>query len=159
MLFKLAGIERESIVDGPGIRLAVFFQGCDHKCLFCHNPKSWEFDGGTSVDTQDIIEEYKANPLYKGITLTGGDPVYQASAALELTNEIHKLGGNVWLYTGFTMKELLQMSETVRSLVNSVDAIVDGPFMIEYKDLSLRFRGSSNQHIYERVNGVLVRKE
>jgi len=85
--------------------------------------------------------------------------VYQASAALELTNEIHKLGGNVWLYTGFTMKELLQMSETVRSLVNSVDAIVDGPFMIEYKDLSLRFRGSSNQHIYERVNGVLVRKE
>lgn len=157
MLFQLAGIEYESIVDGPGVRLAVFFQGCNHKCPGCHNPKSWDFSGGNSVDTTTVINHYKSNPMYSGITLTGGDPVYQPEAAFELAQAVHELNGNVWLYTGFTMEELKCLNDNVQLLVSNVDAIVDGPFKIEERDLSLQFRGSRNQCIYEKKNGKFVK--
>lgn len=153
MKLKLAGIESESIVDGPGLRMAVFFQGCGHHCPACHNKKTWDFDGGFVMDVEDVIEEYTNNPLLSGVTLTGGDPVYQPIAALELTLGIKDLRGDVWLYTGYTIEELVELSksdENVLDLINNVDVIVDGPFIESKKDMTLRFRGSYNQRILYR---------
>lgn len=150
MEFKVAGIVPESVVDGPGIRMAVFFQGCLHNCLGCHNPTTHDLSKGSSMLTENVIYQYKKNPLLDGITLTGGDPIYQPKAALEISREIKKLGGSVWLYTGFTIEELVRKNDIVRELLSTVDCIVDGPFEIDKRDLTLEWRGSSNQRILTR---------
>lgn len=150
MKFRLAGIESESIVDGTGLRMAVFFQGCKHACPGCHNPQTWNMDGGRLCDVSEILDEYGKNKLLNGVTLTGGDPVYQPKAALEIAKGIHDMGGDVWLYTGYTMESLVEIcrkDNDVLELVNNVDVIVDGPFIESQKDMTLRFRGSRNQRI------------
>ena len=141
MKIRIAGIEKESVVDGEGIRYAVFMQGCLRKCKGCHNPSTHALDGGEIMDTSEIIEDIKKNPLMSGITLTGGEPLLQLDAAVELARETKKLGLNVWCYTGYKFEEIPQ------KLLNVVDVVVDGAFVEELKDLTLNFRGSSNQRI------------
>ena len=141
MKIRIAGIEKESVVDGEGIRYAVFMQGCSRNCKGCHNPSTHALDGGKVVDTQEIIDDIKKNPLLSGITLTGGEPLLQLDAAVELARETKKLGLNVWCYTGYKFEEIPQ------KLLNVVDVVVDGAFVEELKDLTLNFRGSSNQRI------------
>lgn len=151
MKFRLAGIESESIVDGTGLRMAVFFQGCKHACPGCHNPQTWDMNGGKLYDTEDILEEYGKNRLLNGVTLTGGDPVYQPEAALEIAKGIHDMSGDVWLYTGYTIEALVSLNDdNVNKLIDSVDVIVDGPFIESQRDMTLRFRGSRNQRILYR---------
>lgn len=147
----ISGIENDSVVDGEGIRLTVFFQGCAHRCVGCHNPETWPFNAGTEYSIEDILNIYDSNPLLDGITLSGGDPIYQAEEGLELTHAIQKRKGTVWLYTGFTLEELRENKDPiVQKLINSVDVIVDGPFILEQRDLTLQFRGSSNQRILRK---------
>ena len=141
MKIRIAGIEKESVVDGEGIRYAVFMQGCLRKCKGCHNPSTHALDGGEIMDTSEIIEDVKKNPLMSGITLTGGEPLLLLDAAVELARETKKLGLNVWCYTGYKFEEIPQ------KLLNVVDVVVDGAFVEELKDLTLNFRGSSNQRI------------
>ena len=141
MKIRIAGIEKESVVDGEGIRYAVFMQGCLRKCKGCHNPSTHALDGGEIMDTSEIIEDIKKNPLMSGITLTGGEPLLLLDAAVELARETKKLGLNVWCYTGYKFEEIPQ------KLLNVVDVVVDGAFVEELKDLTLNFRGSSNQRI------------
>lgn len=151
MKFRLAGIEPESIVDGTGLRMAVFFQGCKHACLGCHNPQTWDINGGKLYDTEDILKEYGKNRLLNGVTLTGGDPVYQPEAAIEIAKGIHDMSGDVWLYTGYTIEALMSLNNgNVDKLINNVDVIVDGPFIESQRDITLRFRGSCNQRILYR---------
>lgn len=150
MEFRIAGIVPESVVDGPGIRMAVFFQGCIHNCRGCHNPQTHDLQKGKLTTTENVLYQYKKNPLLDGITLTGGDPVFQSEAALELSREIKKLGGNVWFYTGFTIEELVRRSDIIRELLSIVDCVVDGPFEIDKRDLTLEYRGSSNQRLLYR---------
>ena len=112
MIIRIAGIENDSIVDGPGFRLAVFTQGCPHHCPGCHNPETHPFDGGKEVDTDKIVRMMKDNPLLDGITLSGGDPFCQSKACAELSKAAKGMGLNVWAYSGWTFEELLKMSET-----------------------------------------------
>ena len=146
MKIRIAGIEKESVVDGEGIRYAVFMQGCLRKCKGCHNPSTHALDGGEITDTSEIIEDIKKNPLLSGITLTGGEPLLQLDAAVELARETKKIGLNVWCYTGYKFEEIPQ------KLLNVVDVVVDGAFVEELKDLTLNFRGSSNQRIIRLKN-------
>ena len=81
---RLAGIAGDSIVDGPGIRMTLFAQGCPHHCQGCHNPETWEFDGGTWWMTDDLVKVIEENPLAKGVTFSGGEPFSQAEAFAEL---------------------------------------------------------------------------
>lgn len=151
MKFRLAGIEPESIVDGTGLRMAVFFQGCKHACTGCHNPQTWDMNGGRLYNTEDILEEYSKNRLLNGVTLTGGDPVYQPEAATEIAKGVHDMSGDVWLYTGYTIEALVSLNDdNVNKLIDNVDVIVDGPFIESQKDITLRFRGSRNQRILYR---------
>ena len=145
---RIAGIEEESIVDGPGIRMVVFTQGCKHNCPGCHNPESHSFTGGYLKDIDEILEDIKANPLLDGLTLSGGDPFEQWEAASSLAREVRKLGLNVVTYTGYTFEEILKV-DNFKELLLETDILIDGKYEEKEKSLLLQFRGSKNQRIID----------
>lgn len=149
---RIAGIINESIVDGPGIRLVVFAQGCKHKCLGCHNPHTHDFMGGKFVTIDSIIDLMKDNPLLDGITLSGGEPFEQAEALGELAEKAKQLGYNVISYTGYTFEYLIQNKDNKKGyerLLKNIDILIDGRFEMERRNLMLKFRGSENQRIID----------
>jgi len=149
---RIAGIIKESIVDGPGIRMVVFAQGCKHKCPGCHNPETHPFDGGTLVTVDSVIEQARKNPLLDGITFSGGEPFEQAGAFAVLAREAKKLNLNIMTYTGYTYEYILANSSKNRGweeLLSETDILVDGRFEQEKRNLLLRFRGSENQRIID----------
>ena len=146
MNMRIAGIVNDSIVDGPGLRLAIFAQGCPHHCPGCHNPESHDFAGGSDMDTEKIIARMDANPLLDGITLTGGEPFEQPEACRIPADAAHARGLNVWAYSGYTFEQLCAVPEK-RRLLEACDVLVDGPFLLAERSLDLRFRGSKNQRV------------
>lgn len=158
MQIRIAGIVNDSIVDGEGIRLTVFVQGCSHRCRGCHNPETWDYNGGHNIDVSEIIEMYEKNPLLQGITFSGGEPFDKIEPLSLIADKVHKLYGDVWCYTGYTLEEL-KKDTSKHKLLNKVDVLVDGPFIESERDLSLNFRGSRNQHIYQKENNIFIRKE
>lgn len=152
MELRIAGIIKESVVDGPGYRFVVFAQGCRHACPGCHNPHTWDPAGGTAVSVEDLLVQVKAARLLKGITITGGEPFLQPAPLAWLAREVKKAGLDVITYTGYTWEELLVMSKEdidVKELLLASDYLVDGPFVLAKRDLELPFRGSSNQRILD----------
>ena len=155
MNIRLNGIVNDSIVDGKGIRLAIFTQGCPHHCPKCHNPQTHDYQGGYNTDTDEIISIMKENPLLDGITLSGGEPMEQANACIILAEEAKKIGLNVWVYTGYTWEELLYKNEEIQKLLSFTDVLVDGPFVYSLRSLELCFKGSSNQRIIDVQRSLL----
>ncbi|WP_303863784.1 anaerobic ribonucleoside-triphosphate reductase activating protein [Alkalibaculum bacchi] len=149
MNIRVAGIVKESIVDGPGIRYVIFAQGCKHNCPGCHNPRTHSFDEGYMVDIDDIIKELSLNPLLDGITFSGGEPLEQGDEFLDLAKRI-KVNSNltIMIYTGYTYESILKSNKQAwRELLDLCDILVDGPFVEEEKDYRLIFKGSKNQRI------------
>jgi anaerobic ribonucleoside-triphosphate reductase activating protein len=146
---EIAGITPESVVDGPGIRSTVFFQGCPHACPGCHNPDTWDAGGGTELSLAELIPLLKLNPLISGVTFSGGEPFFQAVSGGMLGNYLKSLGLNLWVYTGYTWDYLVNHLDTpgFKVLVESADVIIDGPFQVDQKSFHLAFRGSANQRI------------
>lgn len=166
MKIRIAGIAKESVVDGPGIRDVIFAQGCPRRCPGCHNPDALEDSGGTEIEIEDLVNRVTDNPLVRGISFSGGDPFMQAAGFAELALRLKKRRMNILTFTGYTWEELLDMAETdanVKNLIERSDLIVDGPFIEGKKDLNLAFRGSSNQRIIEvkksLEQGCVVEKE
>ena len=148
MRFRLSGIVNDSIVDGPGLRLAVFMQGCPYGCPGCHNPQTHDVMGGREADTEEVRAMLKKNPLLDGLTLSGGEPLLQPQAAREMAEMAKAQGLNVWCYTGDTVEHMLKnRAPDVMAALEYVDVLVDGPFILEQKSLDLRFRGSRNQRL------------
>lgn len=147
MELRIAGTVNDSIVDGPGIRFTVFTQGCPHNCEGCHNPQTHDFSGGTVIDTDEILEKIKANPLLDGVTFSGGEPFCQAEALAYLGRQIKALGLDVVTYTGYTFEKLLSKRDKNHwgELLETTDFLIDGRFILAQKDWNIRFRGSSNQ--------------
>lgn len=144
---RIAGVVTESIVDGPGIRSGVFFQGCPHCCDGCHNPETWDPGAGTEVTLEELLPLLQITPLVGGVTFSGGEPFLQAAFAFQLGVRIKKAGLNLWVYTGFKWEELLQNRECFGALLSITDVLVDGKFQKEAAVAGLAFRGSSNQRI------------
>ncbi|PKM60524.1 MAG: anaerobic ribonucleoside-triphosphate reductase activating protein [Firmicutes bacterium HGW-Firmicutes-4] len=145
---RIAGVVKESIVDGPGIRFVVFAQGCPHHCQGCHNPATHDFNGGKLVAIETIIDEMQKNPLLDGITLSGGEPFEQPEAFCELARRSQALGYHVMAYTGYSYETLLAKKDQ-RQLLAHTDLLVDGKFEMAKKSLMLKFRGSQNQRIID----------
>ena len=136
------------MVDGPGFRTAVYCAGCNHQCPGCHNPQSWAFDGGRDMTIKEIMRVILADPYPRGVTFTGGDPMYQAAGFAELARAIHqRTNKDIWCYTGFTFESLIHQDQ--RELLAEIDVLVDGPFMEALRDTDLLFRGSSNQRLID----------
>lgn len=133
-------------VDGPGLRTAIYFAGCAHHCPGCHNPQSWSFDGGTQMSVDQVMAVVEANG--HNVTLTGGDPIYQAHAILPLAERLHAAGYTIWLYTGYRYEELRHLPGAPE-LLQYIEVVVDGHFEQELRDISLRFRGSANQRLVD----------
>jgi anaerobic ribonucleoside-triphosphate reductase activating protein len=147
---RISGVSPESVVDGPGLRAVVFFQGCPHQCPGCHNPATWDFRGGTGLSVAEVWALLNYNPLLSGITLSGGEPLNQPEAALALARKTKDAQGNVMIYTGYTWEELcLFTSPVVAELLGLTDLLVDGPFILAEKADQLLFRGSRNQRIID----------
>ena len=148
-MLDLSGIVGDSIVDGPGIRTTVFCQGCPHHCPGCHNPETWDFGCGTPMAEEDILAIVRSNPLCRGVTFSGGEPFAQSAGFARLAKLLKESGYEVASYSGFTFEELLQGSDDQRSLLENIDILIDGPFLLEEKSLELVFKGSRNQRILD----------
>lgn len=144
---RISGIERESIVDGDGIRYVIFVQGCPHHCPGCHNPQTHSFDGGKLVSVDDLLRDIsKRKKHIDGITLSGGEPFCQSDQCCIIAEKAHELGLTVWCYTGYLFEDLYGQGN---KLLEFVDVLVDGPFIQERRSLSLEFRGSNNQRLID----------
>ena len=149
---RLAGIVRESIVDGPGIRFTVFCQGCPHACEGCHNPETHDFAGGKDISIERLLEEIDKDKLLAGVTFSGGEPFSQPEPLAYLAAKLKNKGYHVMSYSGYTFEQLYDMSNEnnhIRDLLENLDILVDGPFILSERSLELRFRGSKNQRIID----------
>ena len=150
MKVQIAALMNDSIVDGPGLRYAIYVQGCPHRCKGCHNPQTHPFDGGTEMDTEDIWNEIEENPLLSGITLSGGDPLCQPKPMAEIAKKAKESGLSVWCYTGYFFEDLIKdQDDDIMALLRYTDVLVDAPFVLEERTLELPFRGSKNQRLVD----------
>lgn len=141
-------LQPDSIVDGEGIRTVIWTQGCSHNCLSCHNPTTHDFKGGFSVSVDEVCECLDELKGQDGITLSGGDPMFQAKQCLQIAKHAKEIGLNVWCFTGFLYEDLLKSKEQ-KELLKYIDILVDGKFDITQFSLNLQYKGSRNQRIID----------
>lgn len=158
-IIRLAGITHESLVDGPGLRTVVWSQGClHHNCPGCHNQHTQDPAGGEEWELTDVYQQIDYSILAQGLTLSGGDPFLQPEPNSLIATYASQKGLNVWAYTGYTFEQLLQRSQSesaVLKLLEVIDVLVDGPFIVAKKDLGLVFRGSRNQRLIDVPSSLL----
>lgn len=147
---SLFGTVHDSIVDGPGLRYAVFVQGCSHGCPGCHNPESQPACGGTETRVADVLADIEANGLVHDVTLSGGEPFEQPAACAALAAELKARDYGIWCYTGYLYEDLARRNdEAIKHLLENIDVLVDGPFVEARKSLELKWCGSSNQRLID----------
>ena len=147
-MISVLSIIEDTMVDGPGFRTSIYCAGCQHQCPGCHNPQSWDFEGGHAMTTEEIMRVIEADP-YANVTFTGGDPMYQPEGFAELARAIRqRTQKTIWCYTGFTFENLMK-NPRQRALLEQLDVLVDGPFVKSQRDETLRFRGSRNQRLID----------
>lgn len=153
MTLRILDIARGTTVDGPGLRDSIYFAGCHHACEGCHNPQSWDMNSGKEMTDDEVMEILREDDF--NVTFSGGDPMYRAAEVASLARRIKKeLGKTIWCYTGFVFEDIVSKSD-FRCLLETIDVLVDGPFVLADRDISLRFRGSPNQRIID-VNQSLA---
>lgn len=146
---RLSGpLEHDSIVNGYGLRAVVWTQGCLTHCEGCQNPETWDLDGGFEVDVEEIKDRLRSFPGQAGLTFCGGEPFLQPKACKEIADFVRKeLGWNVWSFSGYTYESIIKRGGDALEFLKSLDALIDGPFILKERDLSLKFRGSRNQRL------------
>lgn len=145
-MFQILDIIAGTTVDGPGLRTSIYFAGCEHKCLDCHNPQSWNAKAGVSMDVDDVMKQIIENDF--NVTFSGGDPMLQVDNLIELAKRVKSIGKNIWCYTGYTYEEVLNSSK-LKTILPYIDVLVDGRYEKELRDTELLFRGSSNQRLID----------
>ena len=147
-MISVLSIIEDTMVDGPGFRTSIYCAGCRHKCPGCHNPQSWDFEGGQAMSTEEIMNIIEADP-FANVTFSGGDPMYQPEGFADLARTIRqRTKKTIWCYTGFTFETLMN-NPRQRALLELLDVLVDGPFIKSQRDETLRFRGSRNQRLVD----------
>lgn len=156
MQIRLSGpLEHDSIVNGYGLRAVLWTQGCYIRCKGCQNPETWDPEGGFLVDIEDVKDELRKFKGQAGITFCGGEPSVQAEACKEIADFCrNELGWNVWSFSGYTYEQLKERGGAAWEFVKSLDALIDGPFILEQRDLTLKFRGSRNQRLLHLEHGT-----
>lgn len=146
---RLSGpLEHDNIVNGDGLRVVLWTQGCPNHCPGCQNPETWDYESGTLVKIEDIKKELASFKGQVGLTFCGGEPFVQAKACKEIADYARQeFGWNIWSFSGFTYEIIKEYGKEPRELLKSLDALIDGPFILAQRDLSLRFRGSKNQRL------------
>jgi anaerobic ribonucleoside-triphosphate reductase activating protein len=163
------GITAPDIANGTGCRVVLWISGCNHRCNGCHNPETWDYKYGKKFDegAKNIICQWLSKPYIKGLTISGGDPLDRSNdELLEILDLCIYIKTNfpdkdIWIYSGFTYEQLLEKSNTnILNILLQSDYLVDGPFIKELRDLSIPFRGSTNQHIIDlEINKFHIKKK
>ncbi|RYC74395.1 anaerobic ribonucleoside-triphosphate reductase activating protein [Candidatus Nanosyncoccus alces] len=153
---RLAGpLEHDNIVNGDGLRAVVWTQGCPNHCKGCQNPETWSYEDGFLVPIDEITESLSHFKGQAGLTFCGGEPFVQAKACKQIADYVRKeLGWDVWSFSGFTYEIIKEYGGAPWEFLKSLDALIDGPFILERKDLNLRFRGSNNQRLLKFKQGT-----
>ena len=152
---RIHSVESFGALDGPGIRYVLFLQGCPMRCAFCHNPDSWNAQGGEKVGSKAVVADilrYRNFIQKGGVTLSGGEPMEQAEALLPFAREVRARGRDLVIFSGYTFEQLLEMGTrrpAVRELLSLAFLLVDGRFVLAERDLTLSFRGSRNQRLLD----------
>lgn len=154
MKMQICGEIKHSFVNGPGCRYVIFFQGCPHRCPGCQNPETHDIDGGVRISTEEVIDHICKAKHLDGITLSGGDPLLQPEACKEIADAAHELGLTVWAYTGWTFEALKNLGPSVKKALNSIDVLVDGPFIKDERDENSLWRGSRNQRLVDLPKSI-----
>ena len=157
MKIRLSGpIEHDSIVNGDGLRAVIWTQGCPNHCKGCQNPETWSINAGVLVDIEEVIETLRTFKGQTGLTFCGGEPFIQAEACKTIADIVKReFGWDVWSFSGFTYEQIKEFGGKPLEFLKSIDVLIDGPFILEQRDLSLRFRGSKNQRILRLEKGVI----
>lgn len=151
---KISGFYDESISNGLGWRAVLFVSGCPHHCKGCHNSITWDFNYGEDFNQEEIINKIVNNSILKGVTISGGEPLCKENikAVLEFIKKIKELkpNFNIWCYSGYTFEELKARNDKITNeILNTIDVLVDGKFILAKKDPKIKFRGSSNQRVID----------
>ena len=157
---RYGAIKKVDIADGPGVRVSLFVSGCTHHCKGCFNPETWDFEYGIEYTdkTEDELIELLSPAYIKGLTLLGGEP-FEPQNQRTLIKLLERIKNelpdkSIWAYTGYTLeKDLLKGSrarcEVTDRMLSLIDVLVDGEFVLEKKNIALRFRGSENQRLID----------
>ena len=151
---KMAGFYDESISNGLGWRAVLFVSGCPHHCPGCHNEVAQDYSYGQDFNKQEILDRICDNSILKGITISGGEPLCSQNVAevVDFIKEVKNVrpNFNVWCYTGYTLEQLKERNDEITNeALNNIDVLVDGRFVEEKKNPTLKFRGSENQRILD----------
>ena len=150
-----APLEHDNIVNGDGLRVVLWMQGCPNHCKGCQNPETWDYEAGYLAKIDDIKKELKQFRGQAGLTFCGGEPFVQAKACKEIADWCRQeMGWNVWSFSGFTYEVIKEYGKEPWDFLKSLDALIDGPFILSQRDLSLRFRGSKNQRLLHLKQGT-----
>lgn len=153
---RVAGLTKNDTTNGEGICVSLWVQGCPHRCKGCHNPESWDFNGGEYINNWRLIEQISeaitANGIQRNFSILGGEPF-----APQNINDTYQILWHIkekfpsiktFVWTGYTLQQLQDLYED--TLLDNVDVLIDGPFIKAERDITLKFRGSKNQRILYR---------
>lgn len=162
-MVRLSGpLEHDNIVNGDGLRAVLWTQGCPNHCPGCQNPETWDYKEGFLISIDEVMERLSKFRGQTGITFCGGEPFVQPKACKEIADRVRKeFGWDVWSFSGFTYEQIKKAGGDAWEFLKSLDALIDGPFILSQKDLSLRYRGSKNQRLLylEHKTGKILKVE
>lgn len=157
-IIKIANILRETTSDGVGFRTSIYCQGCKHHCPGCHNSQTWDFNGGYEYTVNELYDIIMSEE-FSDVTFTGGDPFFQVEGFTELARMIKNTSNKtIWCYTGFLYEDIKENAK-MSVLLPFLDVLVDGRFILEKRNIDLKFRGSENQRIIHLKDGEIDRIE
>ena len=153
---RYAALKENDIVNGEGVVVSLFMQGCPHHCHGCFNPETWDPQGGKEIDINKLVEKIEnaisANGVIRNFSILGGDPFasYNVRYTYYIVSRIREKYPNIKIYiwTGYYFDDIKD-NKWVRNIIQDIDYIIDGPFEEDKKDITLKLRGSSNQHIID----------
>ena len=159
---NISGISYPDVNNGLGCRATLWVSGCSHHCKGCQNKETWDKKSGRvfSKEDKDKLFEILSKPYIKGLTLSGGDPLDTFDEVLQLVKEIRNTFGStkdIWLYTGYTLEQINNSEK--KEILPYINYLVDGPFELDKRDITLKFRGSTNQIIWENKDGKFEKSE
>ena len=155
---RIAGLKLNDCIDGEGISVSLWTQGCPHRCLGCHNPETWDFEGGYEDETNnlrgEIIKALTANGIKRNFSILGGEPLCRENVEDVLTIiscvKAALPDTKIYLWTGYTYEYLMTLNNKyINDILSKIDVLIDGPFIQEQRDLSLHLRGSRNQRVID----------
>lgn len=162
-MIRIAGLNGNDFVNGEGVSVSLFLQGCPFHCEGCHNPETWNPNGGTPREENELINEIldkiSANGIQRNLSILGGEPLdtYNKIDFLNLLFKVVKQKYpdiKICLWTGYTIDKVLEMH--LGNILTTIDYLIEGPFILEERDITLKWRGSRNQNIYNMKTGERI---